>query len=79
MKIAALTTCVGQLPEDERMAVGRRAGDPADADIAGGAAHVLDDDGLAERRAHSLGQDAPDGSVGPPAGNGTTIVIGREG
>src|SRR5262249_56008760 len=41
---------------EKRVAVGRRADDPADADRSRGAGHVLDDDGLAER--HALGDDA---------------------
>ena len=41
--------------EDDGVAVGRGAGDPADADAAAGAAQVLDDDRLAETRAHVLG------------------------
>ena len=44
----------------ERVAVGCRARDAADADAAGGATDVFDDDGLAERRPHALGQDARD-------------------
>jgi hypothetical protein len=46
--------------EAQRVAVGRGARDPADADIAGGAAHVLDSHGLAERPAHPVRHDAAD-------------------
>ena len=39
-----------------RVAVGRGVGDATDADGAAGPADVLDDDGLAQRRLHPLGQ-----------------------
>ena len=55
------------MADADRVAVGRRARDPADADGAAGAGRVLDDDGLAERAAHALGHDAGDG-VGRTAG-----------
>ena len=42
----------------DRVAVGRRARDPADADGAGGASRILDDDGLPKRCPHALGHDA---------------------
>jgi hypothetical protein len=42
----------------ERVAVGRRAGDTADADAAGGAGDVFDDDILPERAAHMLSHHA---------------------
>jgi hypothetical protein len=42
----------------ERIAVRGRACDPTDADRARRSGHVLDDDALAERSAHRLGQDA---------------------
>ena len=53
--------------DGERVAVGRRARDAADADAAAGAGDVLDDDGLAERGLHPLGHDAGQ-RVGRPAG-----------
>ena len=45
----------------QRVAVGGGAGDAADPDAAGGTGNVFDDDGLAERQAHALGQDAAGG------------------
>jgi hypothetical protein len=42
----------------ERVTVGQRAGDPPDADTAGRAGHVLDNERLGEREPHSFGQDA---------------------
>ena len=70
----------GPAAENERVAVGRRAGDPADAEIAGGAANVFDDDRIdpATPRMPSA-MMRPIVSVEPPAGNGTTIVTGRDG
>ena len=56
--------------EAQRVAVRRCTRDAAMGDAAGGAAVVLDDDGGAERHAHALGDDAPDG-VGRAAGGGT--------
>ena len=46
------------LPDDERVAVGRRAGHTANPDVAAGARDILDDHGLAERRPQRLGQNA---------------------
>jgi len=51
----------------ERIAVRSRAHGTADPDRAGCAGHVLDHDGLAERRPHALGHDASD-PVGRSAG-----------
>ena len=42
---------------DQRVAVGRGARDPADADAAPRATDVLDDDRLAEQGPHAFGQD----------------------
>ena len=65
-----------QLPAHQRIAIGRRARDPAEPDGAARAAHVLDDHGLAER----FTGPCPRGtSVAPPGANGTTMVIGCEG
>ena len=55
------------LADAQRIAVGRRAGDPADADAAVRPGDVLDDDGLPERHPHALGDDARDG-IGRAAG-----------
>jgi hypothetical protein len=52
-------------PHADRVAVGRRAGDPAGAHRPAGAGDVLHDDGLPERRPHRLGQDAGQGIVRP--------------
>ena len=49
------------MAEAERVAVGRRARHATDPDGAAGAAHVLDDDGLAEQAPHRLAQDARQG------------------
>jgi hypothetical protein len=46
------------LSHDEGVAVGRRAKQAGDADGAAGAAHILDDHGLAERLVHALAHDA---------------------
>jgi len=45
----------------ERVAIGRRASNPTGADPAGGAARILDNDGLTEGYAHAFGQDARKG------------------
>ena len=66
--------------EDERVAVGSRARDLADADGAAGPAHILDDDRLAEMAAHVLAEDARQAC--PTArrpGYATTRVTGRDG
>ena len=55
------------LAEADGVAVGRGAHGPADADGASRAGDVLDDDGLAERHPHPLGEDASD-HVGRSAG-----------
>ena len=55
------------LAEADGVAVGRRAHRAADADGAARAGDVLDDDGLAERDPHPLGEDAAD-HVGRSAG-----------
>jgi hypothetical protein len=49
------------MPEAERVAIGCRAGDTSNADRAAGAAHIFNDDRLAEESSHRLGQDAPQG------------------
>jgi hypothetical protein len=43
-----------------RLAICRRTGDSRDADAAGRACHVLDDNRLTERHSHAVGYDAPD-------------------
>ena len=43
---------------DQRVAIGRGARDPADADASGGAGDVFDDDRLPERAPHPFGDDA---------------------
>src|SRR5262245_10830138 len=58
------------VPQAERVAIGSGAGDPAVGNAAGGGAIVLDDDGLAERVAHVLRDDAPD-RIRRPARRGT--------
>ena len=65
--------------EAERVAVGAAPRDAADADGAGGAGDILDDDVLSERTAHRSANKRPTTSVGPPAANGTIMVIGRDG
>jgi hypothetical protein len=54
------------MPDAQRIAVARRASDPADGDVAARAGNVLDDDRLSERGPHALAEDARDG-VGRPA------------
>jgi hypothetical protein len=54
------------LADVDGVTVGRGAREPADADRAAGAADILDDHRLAERRAHLVGQDAR-GDVGRSA------------
>jgi hypothetical protein len=44
--------------DSERVAVRPRAGNPAGAESAAGAGDILDDDRLAERRFHPLGEIA---------------------
>ena len=53
--------------EFEGVAVGSRAGDAPGAHGAGRAGDILDDDGLTERSAHRLGDDAGHG-IERPAG-----------
>src|SRR5437667_5424140 len=43
---------------EERVAIGRRARDPADADRSGGAGHILDNHRLAQPPSHALGDNA---------------------
>ena len=43
---------------------------------AGGAANVLDDDGLTENAVTFSARNRASVSVAPPAGNGTIMVIG---
>ena len=54
------------LADVDGVAIGRGARDAADRDAAAGAADVLDDDRLAERRPHALGHDAR-GDIGRAA------------
>ena len=66
--------------EQQRVAVRRRARHLPHADIAGGAAAVVDHDLLAERLATAtVDRMRAMMSVGPPGANGTTSVIGRSG
>ena len=65
--------------ECERVPVGLRAGDPAGTEVPVRAGHVFDDERLAERAAQTLGDDTRITSDGPPAPDGTTIEIGRDG
>ena len=70
----------GRGADAQRVAVGGRANRAADAEAAGGAADVLDDDGLAENGPQTLSaRNRASVSVAPPAGNGTIMVIGRVG
>jgi hypothetical protein len=57
----------GPVADAQRVAVGRRLDRAADADAGAGAGDVLDHDGLAERDAHALAEDARQ-RVGRPAG-----------
>ena len=57
----------GPLPDIERVAIGRCPRDPRAGDGAGGAADILDQHGLPERRLHVVGDDARH-RVGRPAG-----------
>ena len=54
------------MADTDRIAIGRRARDAADAERAGRAGRVLDDHRLPKRLAHALGKDARD-RVGRPA------------
>ena len=65
--------------EDHGVAVGLGAREAGHGDAAAGAADILDDQRLAEPNAHRLGQSRASVSTGPPAGNGTMMVIGRVG
>ena len=55
------------LADVDRVAIRRGARDTTDRDRAAGAADILDDDALSERRAHALGQNAR-GDIGRAAG-----------
>ena len=76
--MAPFTTCVTQR-RCERIAIGSGAGEPADADTAGGAADIVDDDGLTKRARMPSAMTRASISLAPPAGNGTMMVIGRVG
>ena len=56
--------------QQQRIAVGRRLGDPRRAGHAAGAADILDDDLLAERLAHARAENARDGVDRPAGGKG---------
>jgi hypothetical protein len=47
-----------RVAQEERVAIGPRAGDATDPDVASRAADVLDNDRLSERCLHVLGQNA---------------------
>src|SRR6185437_4259481 len=65
--------------EAERIAIGRRVRDTADADGPRGAGDILDDDVLPSVWPMCCASNRPMTSVGPPAANGTIMVIGRDG
>ena len=69
--------------EVDRMAIGPRTSEAADADTTVGPADVFDDDGLAKGPSHPLSKDPRD-HVRTTSGrkrnnHGTIIVIGRAG
>ena len=66
-------------PDSSSVAVRLGLGHRVRADIAVGAALVLDDDGLAQILASSTASSLPIASVLPPGGNGTTSLTGRVG
>ena len=65
----AVQHVVAPLADAQRVAVGRRARDLADADRAAGARHVVDQHGAAEIGGHALGHHAGD-RIGRSAGRG---------
>jgi len=73
----------GPIAFDQRVAIGRRARDPADADAAGRAWRVFNDDGLAKRSGHAPGDNARNRIGAAACGirdherNGTRWVIRR--
>jgi hypothetical protein len=67
---AAVDDMRAPMSEIDRVAVRRGVCDAADADSAGGAGDVFNKD---------IDSNRPDVSVGPPAANGTTMVMGRVG
>jgi hypothetical protein len=67
------------MADGDGVTIRRRACDSTDIDAAGCAGHVFDDQGLTECCPHMLGQNASQRIRGPPAGNGTTIMMSRDG
>jgi hypothetical protein len=73
----------GPIAFDHRVAIGRRARDPADTDAAGRAGRVFNDDGLAKRSGHAPGDNARNRigaaacSIRDHERNGTRWVIRR--
>jgi hypothetical protein len=64
--------------ENERVTVGRRAGNSPDTDAAGSASHIFNQHGLAERDSHLLGHD-PSKSIRWPAGGERNHDLGCDG
>src|ERR671931_1030242 len=54
------------VPDAQRITIASRASDPADADVAARAGHILDDDRLPERGPHALAEKARDRVGWPP-------------
>ncbi len=67
------------LADADGVAVGLGAREPADAEVAAGARHVLDHHRLAERLPHRLGDDAGDGVERSAGRKRRDQVIGRDG
>ena len=69
----------GRIAGGERVAIRRGPDNSRDADGRPGSSHILDNRRLAERLAQAFRKMRAITSVGPPAGKGTTSVIGRSG
>ena len=65
--------------EQQRVAVRLRLRDPAGAEIAAGARRILHQDLLPRSLLMASATSRVTASVGPPAENGTMMVIGRPG
>ena len=68
-----------EIAEHDGVAVRCRTHHASGCDAAGGAGDVLDDDRLPERPRMRSARIRANTSAGPAAGNGTTMVIGRDG